>query len=135
MASSRAIKKKRDDTALTNYQPMPERAPSVVREEPPTIARIVAMVGLFLSVLGVLAMLAPRWQRTAAITEEKEGKATWGEKVELPPPTADEVMIRQFAERKKLKVFDSDHFVPRNGMIKEILGWLDRYLGPVETRG
>ena len=35
-------------------------------------------------------------------------------------------------ERKKLKVFDSDHFVPRNGMIKEILGWLDRYLGPVK---
>ena len=36
-------------------------------------------------------------QRTAAITEEKEGKATWGEKVELPPPTPDEILIRQFA--------------------------------------
>jgi eukaryotic-like serine/threonine-protein kinase len=35
-------------------------------------------------------------------------------------------------EHKKLKVYDSDHFVPRNGMIKEILGWLDRYLGPVK---
>jgi dienelactone hydrolase len=34
-------------------------------------------------------------------------------------------------EHKKLKVYDSDHFVPRNEMIKEILGWLDRYLGPV----
>jgi dienelactone hydrolase len=33
---------------------------------------------------------------------------------------------------KQLKVYDSDHFVPRNEMIKEILGWLDRYLGPVK---
>ena len=44
--------------------------------------------------------LAQFWdaQRTAAILEEKEGKATWGEKIELPPPTADEAMIREFAE-------------------------------------
>lgn len=67
MASSRAIKKKRDDTALTNYQPMPERAPSVERVEPPTIARIVAMIGLFLTVLGALAMLAPRIGRVSGI--------------------------------------------------------------------
>jgi N utilization substance protein B len=36
-------------------------------------------------------------QRTAVIAGEK-GKATWGEKVELPPPTADEAAIRLFAE-------------------------------------
>src|SRR5262245_53988126 len=36
-------------------------------------------------------------QRTAAIAEEK-GKATWGEKTELPPPTSDEAAIRAFAE-------------------------------------
>ena len=44
--------------------------------------------------------LAQFWdaQRTAAILEEKEGKATWGEKIELPPPTADEVTVREFAE-------------------------------------
>ena len=35
-------------------------------------------------------------------------------------------------EHKRLKVYDSDHFVPRNEMIKEILGWLDTYLGPVK---
>ena len=35
-------------------------------------------------------------------------------------------------EHKKLKVYESDHFVPRNEMIKEILGWLDRYLGSVK---
>lgn len=36
-------------------------------------------------------------QRAAAIAEDK-GKATWGEKPELPPPTADEVAVREFAE-------------------------------------
>ncbi|MBW8863361.1 MAG: transcription antitermination factor NusB [Verrucomicrobia bacterium] len=37
-------------------------------------------------------------QRTAAIEEEKSGVATWGEKVELPPPTAEEAETRLFAE-------------------------------------
>ena len=37
-------------------------------------------------------------QRTAAIEEEKSGSATWGEKVELPPPTTDEAETRLFAE-------------------------------------
>jgi len=37
-------------------------------------------------------------QRTAAIEEEKTGMATWGEKVELPPPTAEEAETRLFAE-------------------------------------
>ena len=35
-------------------------------------------------------------------------------------------------EHKKLTVYDSDHSVPRNEMIKETLSWLDRYLGPVK---
>src|ERR1700736_2676669 len=69
MATSRAIKKpKRDDTQLSNWQPMPERAPSVERADKPTAARIGAMVGLLLSVLGALAMYAPVWQRSAAIS-------------------------------------------------------------------
>ena len=34
--------------------------------------------------------------------------------------------------QKQLKVYDSDHWVPRNDMIREILGWLDRYLGPIK---
>jgi len=37
-------------------------------------------------------------QRTAAIEEEKSGMATWGEKVELPPPTVEEAETRLFAE-------------------------------------
>src|SRR5436190_19908032 len=36
-------------------------------------------------------------QRGAAIAEEK-GTATWGQPVELPPPTADEAAIRLFAD-------------------------------------
>jgi len=36
-------------------------------------------------------------QRAAAIIEEK-GDATWGQPVELPPPTAHEIAVRVFAE-------------------------------------
>jgi transcription antitermination protein NusB len=36
-------------------------------------------------------------QRAAAIAEEKAG-ATWGQPIELPPPTADEAAVRLFAE-------------------------------------
>ncbi len=36
-------------------------------------------------------------QRAAAIAEEK-GAATWGEPVEIPPPTAEEAAVRLFAE-------------------------------------
>ena len=36
-------------------------------------------------------------QRTAAIAEDK-GDATWGQRVELPPPTADEAEVRLFAD-------------------------------------
>lgn len=34
-------------------------------------------------------------------------------------------------EDKELKVYDMDHFVPLNELIRETLAWLDRYLGPV----
>ncbi len=36
-------------------------------------------------------------QRAAAIAEEKS-VATWGQPVELPPPTAEEIAIREFAD-------------------------------------
>ena len=35
-------------------------------------------------------------------------------------------------EHKELKVYETDHIAPRNEFIKEILAWLDRYLGPVK---
>jgi N utilization substance protein B len=37
-------------------------------------------------------------QRAAAIAEEKGGAATWGQPLELPPPTVDEAAIRLFAD-------------------------------------
>lgn len=45
------------------------------------------------------AALAHFWssQRAAALAEES-GMATWGEKKELPPPSADEAAVRVFAD-------------------------------------
>ena len=34
-------------------------------------------------------------------------------------------------EDKVQKLYDTDHFIPRNEFIKETLAWLDKYLGPV----
>ena len=34
--------------------------------------------------------------------------------------------------QKVQKLYDTDHFIPRNELIKETLAWLDRYLGPVK---
>ena len=36
------------------------------------------------------------------------------------------------AEHKELKLYETDHIPPRTEFIKEILAWLDRYLGPVK---
>lgn len=33
---------------------------------------------------------------------------------------------------KQLKLYDTDHFIPRNEFTKEALNWLDRYLGPLQ---
>jgi serine/threonine protein kinase len=35
-------------------------------------------------------------------------------------------------DQKELKLYDTDHFIPREELIKETLIWLDRYLGPVK---
>ena len=35
-------------------------------------------------------------------------------------------------DKKELKLYDTDHFIPREELIKETLIWLDRYLGPVK---
>ncbi|MSQ93885.1 MAG: hypothetical protein EXR98_04930 [Gemmataceae bacterium] len=67
MSSSRAIKPKRNDTLLTNWESMPERAPSIEREETPIFSRIVAMGGLFFLVLGTLAAMMPLWSATTTI--------------------------------------------------------------------
>ena len=36
------------------------------------------------------------------------------------------------AQDKQLKLYETDHLPPRNEFIKETLGWLDRYFGPVQ---
>ena len=33
-------------------------------------------------------------------------------------------------DRKRQVIFEGGHFVPRTGLVKETLDWLDRYLGP-----
>jgi len=35
-------------------------------------------------------------------------------------------------EDKLLKLFETDHNLPRNEVVKEVLAWLDKYLGPVK---
>ena len=36
------------------------------------------------------------------------------------------------AKDKLLKIYETDHYVPKSEMIKETLYWLDKYLGPVK---
>src|SRR5262245_10492175 len=55
--SSRAIKPRREDTLLTGWESIPEQAPSIVREEQPTVARVLALVGVFLILVGLVPLL------------------------------------------------------------------------------
>jgi hypothetical protein len=36
--------------------------------------------------------------------------------------------------KKRLTLYDTDHFIPRQELIKETLAWLDEYLGPVNLK-
>ena len=44
------------------------------------------------------AALEHFWNSQRAAVLADEGKATWGEKIELPPPTADDAALRLFAD-------------------------------------
>ena len=35
---------------------------------------------------------------------------------------------------KSLILYETDHYVPGNEMIKETLNWLDKYFGPVDHK-
>jgi len=35
-------------------------------------------------------------------------------------------------DQKVLKLYETDHYIPRNELIEETLAWLDHYLGPVK---
>src|SRR5271166_4017932 len=69
MSTSRAIKPKpkRDDTLMSNWESMPERAPSIERPDKPIVARILALIGLLLFVVGGLAITSPLWRSGATI--------------------------------------------------------------------
>ena len=56
---SRAIKPAREDNLLTGWEPAPEFAPSIVRGEQPTVARVLAMVGVFMILLGLVPVIGP----------------------------------------------------------------------------
>ena len=66
MSTSRAIKPKRDDSLMSTWESMPERAPSIERPDKPVVARILAMVGLFLFVIGGIAVSYPLWRTGSA---------------------------------------------------------------------
>ncbi len=57
--ATRTIKPKRDDSMLSDWQSMPEVAPSSIRKEGNLVAQIFLFVGFFLSLVGVLALVAP----------------------------------------------------------------------------
>lgn len=59
--ATRAIKPKRDAGPLSNWQPPPDRAPSIIRADKAVIFRFMGMVGLVFTAVGSLAMLAPTW--------------------------------------------------------------------------
>ncbi len=47
-----------DESMLSDWESMPERAPSIVRADRPTVARTLALVGFFLIAVGAIAVLA-----------------------------------------------------------------------------
>jgi eukaryotic-like serine/threonine-protein kinase len=52
----------------------------------------------------------------------------------FPPVTSQEPMYRLLGtpqEQKRRVIYDTGHNLPRSGLIKETLDWLDRYFGPV----
>jgi len=65
--ASRAIKPKRDDTMLSNWQSTPETAPSVVQDDAPGTARVLALIGLILVAFGGFAVLAPTFKKVYII--------------------------------------------------------------------
>jgi ABC-2 type transport system permease protein len=67
MSSSRAIKPRREDTLLTGWESVPETAPSIMREDRPTVARVVAMIGAFFILVGLIPIVAPLMKLPATV--------------------------------------------------------------------
>jgi ABC-2 type transport system permease protein len=56
--ATRSVRPK-DDTMLSDWESMPERAPSAIRADKPSIARSLALAGFFLIAVGAIAMAVP----------------------------------------------------------------------------
>jgi hypothetical protein len=53
----------------------------------------------------------------------------------FPEETAQKPMFNLLgtpAKDKKILIYDTGHRVPKTELIKETLGWFDKYLGPVK---
>jgi ABC-2 type transport system permease protein len=59
--ATRSLKPK-DDSMLAGFESMPERAPSIVREDQPVVARFLGLVGVFLLAVGAIAIVVPVFQ-------------------------------------------------------------------------
>src|SRR4051794_26824422 len=57
--ATRSIKPRRDDTLLSDWESMPERAPSVERSDAGGAGSFLLFVGFFLTLVGALALVAP----------------------------------------------------------------------------
>jgi ABC-2 type transport system permease protein len=55
--ATRSIKPKREDTMLSDWQSMPESAPSTIRKEGSVAAQLLLFVGLFFGLIGILALV------------------------------------------------------------------------------
>jgi|OpeIllAssembly_1097287.scaffolds.fasta_scaffold684723_2 hypothetical protein len=40
--------------------------------------------------------------------------------------------VGQTLGRNKLLIYETDHYVPKQELIKESVAWLDKYLGPAK---
>lgn len=69
-------------------------------------------------------------QRAAAIAEEK-GEATWGEKIELPPASADETAVRIFAEPLIRGVLEHREEIDAE-IVKSVKNWSLRRIAAVD---
>jgi ABC-2 type transport system permease protein len=56
--ATRTLKPK-DDSMLAGWESMPERAPSILREDTPVVARFLGLLGVFLFAVGVIAVIVP----------------------------------------------------------------------------
>lgn len=69
-------------------------------------------------------------QRAAAIAEEK-GAATWGQPVELPPPSTEEVAVRLFADPLIRGVLESRDAIDEQ-IKKHVVNWDLRRIAAVD---